>query len=1801
MKNSKNKKRIIASSLTVALASNSFVSVALAVTNDKGADHLDFENILSLNDNDESKVSVLNKYISQDVDLKSEDNVPIIVEFKSEPLVVEKKNGSSIYSRKKSGADRDHEKFENFLANKPSTMSDGGIKVRYSYKEVFNGVALDIKGTEISELILSGVVKKIYKDNIVQTEPPIKKDNKESIIAPIMADAVPQMGVDKLHDEGITGDGIKVGVLDTGIDYNHPDLTEVYKGFRSQDGDPTAQDIDSIKGWDFVDNDADPMETTYKEWLDSGEPEFDSQGNPYYTSHGTHVSGIIAGTASNDKAETPILGVAPDVDLYVYRVLGHRGSGSTSGIIGGVEKSVTDGMDVINMSLGNGGINDPFDPMVTAVNNASLAGVVTVISAGNSGPNSYTIGAPGTAQLPISVGASNVDFKYNRYMMNIGEEKVLASHVGRNIFGSVDKLQDIEYDVVYCGLGNEDDFKDKDVTGKIVLVDRGVLTFAQKADNASKAGAALIVVANNLEESDEKYTPIPYLGENKDINVFGISKADGEIIKENIENKLSFKFNDVAVIKGDNVESFSSVGPVKITYEIRPDVVAPGAQVNSTAPEFINDTNPDEDHYEVAYQRMSGTSMAAPNVAGVAALVLAKNPEYTPEDVKAAIMNTSKKLYKDDKTNYSVHEIGAGRVEAYEAVHETVDFKANYKVTAGLDHQEYDNVTGMLSYGKFYNTPDDKKSTIPVTITNNSDSEKEYNVSVEYSTSNRATDAVANGLKLDIVDTIKVKAGGQATVDATLNISSNAAIGNYEGFINFKEVNGKNDYQMPFGATVTKDGFVNLAFPGMENDYAKGISAFTSSRLFDRHPESFGIGDISVIVQISEPTKYLHALVKEPGTGKYIGYGGRIDASWIPEGIDVVVDNIVPNGKVNKLIGDKVSLEQFPMENGIYELELYGETYTGKTYKESTNIAIINDNKGSKADYNYEGIVEVSEDMFTKEVWFDEQEHEGIWISVDVFDETVDKLQKDYGMDFLKQEELNTIFARGNYPDGHAIRMSTMSKPGGKVMVAGVERADLEDGFFKVTLDHTNPARISNKPHTIVFVKPEEQYLSLDTDNTLLNEKAVLNTSISLNNGLDVSEGTFELESYGDAKLVIKSIKPSEELKNVLDKNNADIDITNSVANNGKIDNFNIGFKITGKNSDSIKGLNGDIKLFDIVFEVESLKGIGSDVKIDTSYNKAIINGVNSSFKNSKGEDITVHAGTIVKSFDVESNERTLIMAETFMPMGGMFETEVFAVDPDGKEYKPTYCSYDEVNGRMHNFAFNDLPVIDGDYKIVQRTPGAFDTIVSVPGSKIGINGNRVGNDFGIISESFMSSAMQVYLGDTNGDGAIDVLDAMEIAKEYEKTEIDFYSSDTDEDKIVRDLNQDGKVNIEDMEIIKYSYLLQDYANPNSKTPLEVYEGRDLIDVLEYCGYLDEDYYEEMNVTLELDKESAFVGDEVKLLCIPATDEVEFEYEFSVRGENDSDWTVIQKRSPNKEATWISDKNGKYETKVRVFLDNIQYVWQDNKDITVDWKALEEIKLDKESLNLTIGEESTLNVSTKPEIVAPQEYLWSSSNEDVITVENGVVKAIGEGEAVVTVETSDKSLKSTCKVKVSPIKLESIKLSEENLELKKDDSKQLDVTFNPENATNKEVVWTSSDESVATVKDGLVTAVAKGKAVITVKSVDGDLVATCEVIVTEDNQQEPGQDDPQEPGKDDPQGPGQDNPQGPGQDDSQEPGQDDSQEKPGNDSDDKKPGNNSNTIPDTGSLFGTQYLIIGAMLLLSLGVVILRRRRITKE
>ena len=318
-----------------------------------------------------------------------------IIELKNDPLVKYQTSGvkvqAAIETHRTTLASEHENAKRDILARlgkksvaSPQSASPESLALLGEYTETFNGLALNITETQAKEVKSSPFVKNVFPNYEVKAS---------------LMDSVPLINADdvwQLNDnqgKKVTGEGTTIAIIDTGIDYTHPDL-----------GGCLGSNCKVIGGYDFINYDNDPM---------------DDYG------HGTHVAAIAAGgnsltTALGGGGPTPspflgpFRGVAPGAKLVAYKVLNQNGSGWDSGIISAIERSVdpnqdgnfSDHWDVINLSLG--GFGDPDDPMSTAIDNAVNAGVVAAIAAGNSGQfGKFTIGSPGTARKAITVGATD--------------------------------------------------------------------------------------------------------------------------------------------------------------------------------------------------------------------------------------------------------------------------------------------------------------------------------------------------------------------------------------------------------------------------------------------------------------------------------------------------------------------------------------------------------------------------------------------------------------------------------------------------------------------------------------------------------------------------------------------------------------------------------------------------------------------------------------------------------------------------------------------------------------------------------------------------------------------------------------------------------------------------------------------------------------------------------------------------------------------------------------------------------------------------------------------------------------------------------------------------------------------------------------------------------------------------------------------------------------------------------------------------------------------------------------------------
>ena len=548
-----------------------------------------------------------------------------------------------------------------------------------------------------------------------------------------LSETVPYIGGTTVQNAGYDGTGVRVAVLDSGIDYTHiafggggtvADYNAAYSDPTSRDGlFPTAR---VVEGYDFV------GETWPNTGLLPDDDPIDFQG------HGTHVADIIGGA----------MGVAPGVDLYAVKVCSAV-STSCSGValIQGMEYAVdpdgngnpSDHVDVINMSLGSP-YGQPFDDdLAAAVENATALGVLTVASAGNSGDKPYANGTPSAAPSALSVAQTSVPSA----SLPLYEVTAPASITGlyRAVFQpwSAPLAAVIQAPLQYGDGANGNvtgcaPFLAGSLTGKIVLVDRGGCGFSIKIFNISSGGAlaGIIGLVAPGDPFEGGYTPTGPIT----IPGYMISQENANILKSGLPNTVvKFDPNVVIPLAGTVVGS-SSRGPQhEATTWIKPEIGAPGASVSAIVGTGTG-TGP-----------FGGTSGAAPMVAGSAALLLQAESTLSPVEAKARLMNTGETDILNEGAGplAPITRIGGGEVQGRPRV-----------CSAPVSAWDNDTLQGALSFGFV----DVYKNTInlhkKVRVHNYSNKDVTYTITPTF---RYADDEATGAVEIQTPKKVKVKAG----------------------------------------------------------------------------------------------------------------------------------------------------------------------------------------------------------------------------------------------------------------------------------------------------------------------------------------------------------------------------------------------------------------------------------------------------------------------------------------------------------------------------------------------------------------------------------------------------------------------------------------------------------------------------------------------------------------------------------------------------------------------------------------------------------------------------------------------------------------------------------------------------------------------------------------------------------------------------------------------------------------------------------------------------------------------------------
>ncbi|MBO7748481.1 S8 family serine peptidase [Paenibacillus sp. MWE-103] len=757
-------------------------------------------------------------YVAEDINTMSADEINVIVQLSGQPAAVGRYAAKLGFNALAAESTEAKVRSEQDAFVQRARASSVTFKVDRRFDTVLNGMEITIRADAIPQLAKLPGVKAVHKN--IRYYPADVADSYQAAAAGTSAiDTVPleQIGVLQAWERGYTGKGLKVGVIDTGIDYLHPDLAGNY--------------VEG--GYDAINQDDDPYEDL---------PDGDYEGSY----HGTHVSGTIAGTASNQAAGHVQKGVAYDAKLYAYKVLGPEG-GTSAQVIDGIEHAVEDKMDVINLSLGSDLEKDPNSPDAIAVNNAVLAGVVAVVANGNAGAGNqyyYSMGSPASAQLAISVGAvtsesirvagrvrSEVGTTANEAHMDL-----MSWTTDKENFNEM--FGDAPIKGVYVGLGSNDEYQGlaKDyLADKIVFISRGNLTFDEKVKIAAKHGAKAAVIFNgnaidpNINEPDLSEDikdrngpigPVGFLGDSYDyIPTFDMAGDTGRMLARELkahpnETLLFTMKNDFekTPAAGDFMADFSSRGPNSDgNYGIKPDLSAPGVQIFSSVPAY-GKANPDAS-YDQAYAKLSGTSMATPHVAGLALLLKQAHPAWTPTDIRAALANTAEEIVDQDGTPYDVYSQGAGRVDVMNAIDTRAIIESLDEITIYDDKMSPTVIPSEASSVSFGLMQPGEEAAKPIRVKNLSEASVTYSAEVVLHPSVTSdphdpiptpdTGKIAAKLTGLAGDQVTVAKGGEIDLGLTATVSPQAEVGVYEGEVLLKSA-GLPSLHLPFAIHVGK-------------------------------------------------------------------------------------------------------------------------------------------------------------------------------------------------------------------------------------------------------------------------------------------------------------------------------------------------------------------------------------------------------------------------------------------------------------------------------------------------------------------------------------------------------------------------------------------------------------------------------------------------------------------------------------------------------------------------------------------------------------------------------------------------------------------------------------------------------------------------------------------------------------------------------------------------------------------------------------------------------------------------------------
>ena len=576
------------------------------------------------------------------------------------------------------------------IANIEKTVLAGQkLEVRYQFTYLTNAFTIKTAFGNLEKIANLEGVKSVFLTPVFTPA---------TTATPDTAAAGAMTGVHTVWEElGYTGTGMKIAIIDTGLDLDHPSFAAAPE---TNENSLTAADINAVLTDlnAYARRNVITAQTLYRSakvpfafnYVDSSltaDHSSDSQGD-----HGTHVAGIAA---ANKVEGTSVVGMAPDAQLIVMKVFGANGGAYMDDVAAALEDAMILGCDVVNASLGSPrGFTSSNSEIDLIYERLASQDIVATFSAGNEGTSGYdntwgtdlnrtqnpdnaAVGSPSTWANTLSIAsAENSEVMSDNLVLADGtvifyqdSMPAIYKDAGYEEYAwavMMKEIADVEFEyVVVPGLGSVEDVASVDVEGKIAIIKRGNLSFVEKIQNAENAGAAGVIIWNNndtddifsfgMGSSDDNYQPA--------IPAALITMADGQILADAETKTLTVSAKQAPrMCEGGQMSSFSSWG-VAPDLQLMPDITGIGGNVYSCY---------DNGKYGV----MSGTSMSAPQIAGVTALVMQHlytiypdAPDGAIRDLTEAIlMSTADPIISSGSgVEASPRQQGAGLVNAHEA------------------------------------------------------------------------------------------------------------------------------------------------------------------------------------------------------------------------------------------------------------------------------------------------------------------------------------------------------------------------------------------------------------------------------------------------------------------------------------------------------------------------------------------------------------------------------------------------------------------------------------------------------------------------------------------------------------------------------------------------------------------------------------------------------------------------------------------------------------------------------------------------------------------------------------------------------------------------------------------------------------------------------------------------------------------------------------------------------------------------------------------------------------------------------